>query len=539
MKAVAFVLLATQIASAQERSAAATAWWSHVQYLADDKLGGRRPGTEGFAAAVAYVSDQFGKAGLQPAGTEKWIQPVRFRKREYHETGSKLQLLGKGEPETLTLGQDANIYTRGTSGKTITAKAVFIGHGLQVPEHGVDDLKGLNLKGKIAVFLSSAPKSLPGPLAAHVQAMGERWRVLKAAGAIGIATIANPAIAEVPWARSTLARFQPTFTLVDPDLDDLSSMKIQISINAEHADKFFRGTGHSIAELLALDSAGKELPRFPLAAKIQSTVEFAISETDTGNVVGLLPGSDPQLRSEHIVISAHLDHLGTGRPVNGDAIYNGAMDNASGIASMIEAAKLLRNAKLPRSVLFVAVTGEEMGLLGSKYFAAHPTVPLQSLIADINMDMFLPILPIHGLAVQGIEESDLGPEFAKVSERFGVKALPDPEPERKRFIRSDQYSFIRRGIPSLAFKVYAGLNTPEYAVMQEWLTHRYHAPSDDLQQPVDVEGAAKFTQILAAMIEDIAKRPDRPSWNNDSFFRRFAAPQSPGSSASHSGHSVR
>ncbi len=509
---------------AQDRSPAAMAWWSHVQYLAADKLQGRKPGSQGFRDAVAYVSDQFQQAGLKPGGVNGYEQPVTFRVRQYVEEGSAIELKANGKTEVLKLGEEANLVPRGIPGKRIKADAVFVGHGLQIPEAGIDDLKGVQLKGKIAVFLLSAPKSLPGALSAHAQSVAERWGNLRRAGAIGVASISNPRTAELSWARTTSTRFQPSFSLTEAALEDQIGMQVQISINAAHADRFFAGTGRTVAELFALDAAGKELPRFPLKIKVRATTQFTMSEIQTCNVVGLHPGSDPALQNEYVLISAHLDHLGVGPAIEGDSIYNGAMDNASGIASMIEAAKLLRHKKLGRGVLFVALTGEENGLLGSKYFAAHPTVRFDALVADINMDMFLPIVPLKALSVQGIEESDLGPEFARVAEKFGVQALPDPEPERRRFIRSDQYSFIGRGIPSLAFKVYAALKSPEHLVMQDWLTRRYHAPSDDLQQPVDLEGAAKFTQILAAMIEDVSLRADRPRWNSNSFFRRFAVP---------------
>ena len=520
MKAVLCMLAGVCTLLATEYSQAAKAWWSHVAYLADDKLEGRKAGTEGYRRAVEYVRQQFASADVKPGVSGKYTQTVRFRMRQLDERQSSLALIREGNTRELQLGEEANLLPRGNSGSIVEADAVFVGDGLRIPEAGIDDLKGLDLKGKIAVLVASAPKSVPGPVASHAQSAAERWKVFRDAGAIGIASIANPKTSDIPWARATLARLQPSLTLADPTLNDAAGMQVALVVNAAHADLFFEGTGHTIDELLALDNAGQGLPRFPLKGRIRAKAQFSTTEVESDNVVGITEGSDPKLKNECIVLSAHLDHLGVGKPINGDSIYNGAMDNASGIASLIETAKLLAKSRLSRCVVYLAVTGEESGLLGSKYFAANPTVPGQ-IVAAINMDMYLPLFPLKAVAVQGLEESELGPEFAAVARRFGVEAKADPEPERKLFIRSDQYSFIRRGIPALAFKFYAAPGSQEYAIVANWRKNRYHAPSDDLEQPVDTEGAAKFTRILAAMVEDVANRPASPHWTDSSFFRRF------------------
>jgi Zn-dependent M28 family amino/carboxypeptidase len=222
-------------------------------------------------------------------------------------------------------------------------------------------------------------------------------------------------------------------------------------------------------------------------------------------------------------MSAHLDHLGIGEPINGDKIYNGAMDNASGIAAILEVAQKLHEsgAKPARSILFVAVTGEEKGELGSQYFVAHPTVPRQSMIANVNTDMFLPLFPLKILMVLGLDESDLGQDIRATAKDLAVEVQADPEPQRNRFVRSDQYSFIRAGIPALAMKVGYNEKTPEAAVAAKWTAERYHAPSDDLNQPVDLSAADKFVDVLTNLAVRIANRSDRPGWNDTSFFKRF------------------
>ncbi len=235
------------------------------------------------------------------------------------------------------------------------------------------------------------------------------------------------------------------------------------------------------------------------------------------------PGTDPKLKDEYVVLSAHMDHLGIGEPINGDRIYNGAMDNGSGSALVLDIANSLQHsqAKLKRSVLFVFVTAEEKGLLGSKYFAANPTVPKGSIVADINTDMFLPIFPLKILTVYGLDESSLGNIVRQIGQQAGVQVQPDPEPLRNSFIRSDQYSFIRQGIPSLAMSVGFKPGSPEAAAHKQWLTERYHAPSDDVNQPVDLAAAGKFEDIVQALAVKVANDPQRPQWNSDSFFRRF------------------
>jgi Zn-dependent M28 family amino/carboxypeptidase len=240
-------------------------------------------------------------------------------------------------------------------------------------------------------------------------------------------------------------------------------------------------------------------------------------------VAGTVPGHG-KLKDEYVILSAHLDHIGVGRPVNGDSIYNGAMDDASGIATIIEVARLLTESKvkLKRSVIFLAVTAEEKGELGSRYFAAHPTVPFKQIVADINLDMFLPLYPLKVIEVQGLMESTLGETVKAAAEVDGVAVQIDQEPEQNRFIRSDQYSFIRRGVPALAFKFGYQPGSPDETTRRNWVRDRYHKPSDDLTQPVDIAAAAKFDRIILRLMETVADDAARPQWRQDSFFRRFA-----------------
>jgi Zn-dependent M28 family amino/carboxypeptidase len=328
---------------------------------------------------------------------------------------------------------------------------------------------------------------------------------------------------DIPWSRSTLARLQPSMVLADAALDDTSGQRLSITMNPVHADKLLAGSGHTFQELLALADAGKPLPRFRLPARIKATVHVDVGEVESQNVAGILRGSDPLRENEYVVLSAHLDHLGIGGAVNGDTIYNGAMDNASGVAAILEIATELHaaGAKPARSILFVAVTGEEKGELGSRYFAAHPTVPADGIVANVNTDMFLPLFPLRTLMVLGLDESDLGTDIRAVAKDLGLRVQADPEPQRNRFIRSDQYSFIRAGVPALAMKVGYEPGTKEAEIARKWIAERYHAPSDDLDQPIDLSAAATYIEVVKTLALRIADRRDRPTWNDNSFFKRF------------------
>ena len=517
------VLLAV-VALAGEAPMDGQRWWAHIAFLADDKLEGRNTGSEGYRKAAAYVQGEFERAGLRPAGTDGYFQPVKFNSREIVERNSSLALVRDGKAEPLDLGEDAVISLRVDPAKSVEARLAFAGYGLTVPEMKYDDFAGLDARGKIAVYVSGGPSSIPGPLSSHYQSAAERRKFLERAGVVGTCVIANPIAMDVPWARAALSRFQPAMSLDYADLDESAEQKLGVAINPVHLDKWLADSGHSAEEILALAKERRELPHFSLTGALRAKVEVKRSQVESPNVVAVLPGSDPQLKDEYVVLSAHLDHLGIGEPINGDKIYNGAMDDASGVATLLDIAEQLHTAKvkLRRSLLFVIVAGEEKGLLGSKYFAAHPTVKPKQMVADLNVDMFLPLFPLHILTVYGLDESDLGKQVRAVAEPMGIRIQPDQEPQRNIFIRSDQYNFIRHGVPSLMFKVGYEKGSPEEAIGKQWLKERYHAPSDDVQQPVDLKAAADFNRVILRLAEAVANQDARPTWNSDSFFRRFA-----------------
>src|ERR1035441_5071526 len=517
-------------------------WWAHIQFLADDKLLGRDTGSEGYREAVKYVAGKMEAFGLKPAGTSGYLQPVKFETRQLVEEESSIAIVREDGEEVLDR-QDATQSTRADLAPTTEAAMVFVGYGLRVPEARYDELAGVDLRGKIAVYVNSTGAlDSPGPVKPEVGAASERWAVLRAAGAIGIATIANPrgpgggrgrgAAEDAGDAAGSGGGRGPgvgrgpqkAFLLADPELQEFADQKVAIAITRRGGDKFFAGSGYTMDEILQLATENRPLPKFPLVGTLRTKAAVRRETVEAPNVAGILPGLDAKLKDEYIIMSAHLDHVGVGRAVNGDTIYNGAMDDASGIASILEVARIMMEsgARPKRSILFLAVAAEEKGELGSRYFALRPTVDRKHIVADINLDMFLPLFDLKWIEVQGLAESTLGDSIREAAKEYGVEVQADKEPDQNRFIRSDQYSFIREGAPALAFKFGYQFGTAEDKIFHDFIRDRYHKPSDDLNQPVDKAAAAKFNRIMVSLLETVADSAARPKWKDDSFFKRFA-----------------
>ncbi len=523
-------LAAAEIPLVPERTdwtASAAAWWSHVQYLADDKLEGRRAGTPGYEKAVAYVEEQFRQAGLKPAGTVGYQQPVSITPYRIDDKKSSASIARDGTSTTFTIGKELSISQ--DSKPDVSAPLVFIGYGLQVPRKHMDDYTGVNLQGKIAVFFNAPPERLQGPQRAYARGADQRWKALRRTGALGIISLALPRFipGQEKMTPEQIAKAQPQsaggqrVTFTDPQMSSLTGIAFNGNIaNAEGGEKLFNGSGHAYAELLVLAKAGKPLPQFTIPGTFSAhAVVDREKPVSASNVIGLLEGSDSKLKKEYVIVSAHLDHLGIGREIEGDKLYNGAMDNASGIASLIECAKLLTAQPHPkRSVLFIALMGEELGELGSEYFAKHPTVPQAQIAADLNMDMYLPLFPLRFLEVQGLAESTLGNDARAVCQLNDVEVQFDKQPDENRFVRSDQVNFVKVGIPALAFKFGWVPDSPEQKTFNDWVKTRYHKPSDDLDQPVDKIAAAQFTVILAQLTTRVANESPRPAWYPESSF---------------------
>jgi len=487
-------------------------WWTHVKALADDNMEGREAGTDGHRLAAAYVASEFHRAGLEPCGDDGYFQKVPMRSRVLDEPATSLKIGG----QEVTLGQDALISMRSRPPQSLSAPLVFAGYGLRLPDYRYDDFAGTDVRGKVVVYLTGGPGGVPGAVLAHYQSSEQRLPLLRSLGAVGAIGIASRP-GDLPWDRIAANRKAPAMELAEGDAAEFLS----ISLNRDRplAASLFDGAPISLAELSKMAVGGKRLRSFALKPELEVRVRFTPGLVDSINICGKLSGSDRSLSREAIAVTAHLDHLGK-RSRNGDnkdIIYNGAMDNASGVATLIETALTLGKVrKRPRRpVLFVAVTAEEKGLLGSRWFAERPPVPV---VAGINMDMFLPLYPMRSVLGLGAEESTLGLRLQAIAPSMGLAVQADPEPERNRFIRSDQYSFIREGIPALALKVGYEPRSKDAETARRWQAERYHGVTDDVSQPVDMDAAATFNELVRRLVEDVANQRQRPQWYPQSFF---------------------
>lgn len=537
-------LLATGVASGQglpetaQDEARGQAWWKHVKVLADDSMQGRLTGSDDYLRAAEYVVEQFKTYGLQPAGVNGFYQPVEFDVTRVLAEKSAVSLVVGGKETPLVLGKDAILGARGSQPTAVDAPLVFLGYGLHLPEAKYDDFDSAevpyaSLKGKIVVYINGGPGDLPGALKSYART-APLAKALADAGVVGSIAIPTPKSMDFGWERVASGASQPGMRLAagpkdaevakqHPALAEIRHTMFSASFNPGEAEKLFTGTGHTFAELLALADAQKPLPRFAMGKNLKATVITESSRVSSPNLVGKLEGSDPGLKNEYVLVSAHLDHLGVGAPIAGSSIYSGAMDDASGVASVLEIARKFSEAKErpKRTMLFVVFTAEEKGLLGSRYFAGHPTVPAQDIVADLNMDMFMPLFPLKKLHVQGLAESTLADDVKVVGAEHKIEIAPDPEPDRNSFIRTDQYSFVQAGVPALAMKFGWTKGSPEYKAWRGWLAQRYHSTEDNLSQPVDYAAAAQFDDFLGDVARRVANDAQRPHYLESSFFRRF------------------
>ena len=496
-------------------------WWGHIKILASDDFQGRLTGSPGYAKAAEYVASEFGREGLKPAGTEGYFQTVGFEVQSIQTATSRVLLVPeKAAPIDVS---DDLVLSPGIQQRTDTqAPLVFAGYGIHLPEQGYDDFAGLDVRGAVVVYLIGGPESIAGAQRAH--ALAEVLpRFLEGAGALGVVALGTPKIREIPWARQKAAGSQPGMLLAEKASRRYQSPMLGASFDEAKAQVLFDGSGRTFADLVALADAHKPLPHLKLAARIDAHVESVLSKVSAVNVVAEFPGSDPAVAADAVVLSAHLDHLGTGKPDHGDGIFRGAMDDASGVATLLEIARMLHDSgsKPRRSILFVAFCAEEKGLLGSRYFATHPSSHAGRLVADINTDMFLPLYPLHTLVGFGADESSLGDDIRAVASKAGVALVPDPQPDHLSFVRSDQYNFIRKGTPAVMLSMSPYPRTSEATAQQNWFAMRYHAQADDLGQPVNLAAANAYNRLLFQVALRVANGQATPRWHKDSFFAKF------------------
>lgn len=529
----ALMLAAPAVGAPPESEAAAARVKAHIGFLASDLLQGREAGSPGYDIAANYVASQFAQLGLKPAGANGgYFQPVPLLAVRPADEG-RFVVRGKtGEAVQLVFGEDVmpgNPY--GPANRTLSAPLVFVGFGVVAPEHKRDDYAGLDVKGKIVVVLQGAPSGFQTEERAYY-ANGRTKRVQAAArGAVGMISVYLPSDEKrrpFASAKRTWKSWAMTWRKPEGAPSDVAPQTPQLgTISISGASKLFAGAKVSYDQVAAAAAKPKgDPPRFALPTRLDVTLNTESKTLESANVAGMIEGSDPRLRDEVVVLSAHLDHIGVTPPVNGDEINNGALDNASGIATTLEVARAFQvSGKAPRrSVLFLAVTAEEKGLLGAEYFARNPTVPLPSLVANVNLDM--PILTYDFLDVIafGAERSSLGGAVRAAAAREGVTLSADPMPEEGLFTRSDHFRFVEVGVPS-TFLMTGFLNGGE-AKFRGFLAGCYHKPCDDVSQGLDYAAGAKFARINYEIAREIADADARPKWNKGDFFGgKFAAPQ--------------
>ena len=499
---------------------------AHVRYLADDRLRGRLPGTPGYQLAVDYVTAQFRQVGVRPAGENgTFTQRVRLR-RAFVVPGALLLLQpAQGPAQPLAYGTDFTVFPNpGQAEVRVEAPLVFAGYGISAPELGYDDYAGLDAEGKIAVLTRQPLRQFGDNEQQYFGDLRTRLETAARHGAVGVLLAddkAGPLPAPAP--KGVVSALGPDGRVAVSRSYAPGPAQLVGALSAAALQALFAGAAADTAQALAALRAGRPASQ-ALPGRLLAAYRSRYQDVDSYNVVGKIEGSDAKLKNEYVVHSAHLDHLGVGPPVNGDSIYNGAHDNATGVASVLEIARAYgRLATKPRrSVLFVLVTGEEMGLLGSAYFARFPTVPPAALVADVNTDMPTIIAPLLAVVPLGAAHSSLLRPVAAAAAYLGLAVEDDPEPAQHRFIRSDQYSFVVQGVPALHLKygnkTVDGKNNLSEQV-QKWRAATYHKPQDNFDGGTfDWEAGRKYAQLNFLVGYQVAQAAARPTWNKGDFF---------------------
>ncbi|NML64866.1 M28 family peptidase [Hymenobacter sp. RP-2-7] len=500
---------------------------AHVRYLADDKLRGRLPGTLGYQLAVDYVTKQLQDNGVAPAGERgAYTQRVRLR-RAFVEPGATLRLQpAAGAAEALGLGQDASFYPNPGQAEVRLENAplVFVGYGISAPELKYDDYAGQNVKGKVVVVTRQPARQFGDNERLYFADVRTVLETAARHGAAGVLLAAPRADAHLPdLSKGLVSALGPDGKVAVSRSYAPGSAQLVGSISAATLQRLFAGASQDTAQALSALRGGRPASQ-ALAARLSAQYRSRYQEVDSYNVVGKIEGSDPLLRDTYVVHSAHLDHLGVGAPVEGDSIFNGAHDNATGVASVLEISRMYSKLrpKPRRSVLFVLVTGEEMGLIGSAYFARFPTVPAVALVADVNTDMPTIIAPLLSVVPLGADHSSLLGQVQTAARYLKLAIEPDPEPTQNRFIRSDQYSFVVRGVPALHLKY--GNRTADgqnnlAETVQKWRARTYHKPQDNyVGGTFDWAAGVKYAQLNFLIGYLIAQNPVLPTWNKGDFF---------------------
>lgn len=503
---------------------------AHIEFLASDSLAGRDTGTVGYQVAAEYVAAEFLKLGMSPGGDNgSFFQQVPMVEIGRDKGSVTAVIHGTGGDKALKFpGQFLMGPDQVRAETSVTAELVFVGHGIVAPQFDHNDYAEVEAEGKIVVMLEGRPKDWPTEEGAHLGSGAEKRKHAAEAGAVGRIVLQTPRGAQYfPWEQNYPYLDVKSMNWVASDgkpNNYYANLQGVAYVNKDAAGVFFDGAAVALEEIYKADSGGEPVPTFDLAGSTTLSRRSVHRALSAPNVVGIIEGSDPQLKIEYVVYSAHLDHLGViADDEVEDTIYNGALDNAAGVATLLETARILslEKHKLKRSVMFLTVTGEEKGLLGAGYFAAHPTVPIDSLVANINLDMPVLTYPFADVIAFGAEHSTLKGIVKKAAGSAGIKLSPDPMPEQGLFTRSDHYRLVQKGIPAVYLVTGFESSDPERnggEIFQHHLKHTYHKPNDDIKQDIDYAAGAKFTEININIGREVSNAATRPRWNEGDFF---------------------
>ncbi len=498
-----------------------------MTFLADDLLEGRQPGTRGFSIASKYIETQFMALGLQPGmGGKSYNQKVPLRKGVVDENNCSFTLIVNGKKEPLTWGKEFTLSPYfSETGSEVSAPMVFVGFGVSAPELGYDDYKGLDAKGKIVVCLNGAPTSFPSNERAYFSSASKLTEAIKR-GAVGIINFSPPNDNRSSWDAAVRRTKQGSFkwlNSIGKPANANDELKASVNFNPAFIERLFANSGKNIQTVY--QNAKDNVPQsFSLKAEAQIIVKTNHSLVEGSNLIGIIPGSDPILKNEYVVYAAHLDHFGKASPMKGDSIYNGAHDNASGVSILLGIAKAFRSYPIApkRSIIFAVVTGEEYGLLGSDYFINNAPVKAENIVANLSIDMPFFFHPILDIVPYGAQHSSLSNEVNKAAAMLNLKISPDPFPEQVVFIRSDHYSFIKKGIPSLFIK--SGFMTVKEDTVNRaksdvgWRSSIYHTPQDDMRQSFNFDAGAMHVKVNFLIGFFVSNGTARPTWNERDFF---------------------
>ncbi|WP_294313694.1 M28 family metallopeptidase [uncultured Sphingomonas sp.] len=504
---------------------------AHVMFLASDALRGREAGTPDYDVAAQYVAAQFQAAGLRPAGDAgSYLQHVPLTIYKAASEGTMRWTDAAGRARPLVFGTDYIPSPNPARAETsVTAPVVFAGRGIVAPQFGVDDYRGMDVRGKIVAIFAGSPTRFPGEERAYFGSAATKAQIAAARGAIGIVMLDAPRAGprQRPFAALVGGYASPKTTWAKPDGTGTSAAPttpVLGTLSQAAAATLFEGAATPWSAIVAeAQRADPTYTPVALSGMLAATTRTSFTPAASSNVVGIVPGTDPIVGKEVVILSAHLDHIGVSpaRPDDApgrDRINNGALDNAIGIASLIEEAKRFATAptRPKRTVMFLAVTGEEKGLIGSSYFVDHPTVPLQTIVADINLDMPVLLYTFEDMIAFGADRSSLGPIVTKAVNAIGIGLSPDPMPEQGFFTRSDHFNFVKKGIPSLF--LWPGVKGAGAKPFEDFLEHCYHRPCDDLSQPILWDQGVRFVATNYAIARAVADAPQRPTWNKRDYF---------------------